>query len=95
VGAHPEQIGSRMFYMPSPEREPRRWRYINYGLYLGLLLAAVVVVVRLEDSGTVHVDFMDAAAVLDLVDNRAGCSLHSYEKLLLSKPEELSHEETI
>tara|TARA_R110001592_G_scaffold254129_3_gene517503 strand:- start:48643 stop:48819 length:177 start_codon:yes stop_codon:yes gene_type:complete len=42
---------------------------------LGLLLAAVGVAIRLEDSGTVHVDFMGAAAVLDLVDIRAAHQL--------------------
>lgn len=37
---------------------------------IGLLLPCNVVV-RQEDNGTVHVEFMDPAAVLDLVDNPA------------------------
>lgn len=49
---------------------PLAHRAITVEPSIGLLLPCNVVV-RQEDGGTVHVEFMDPSAVLDLVDNPA------------------------
>ncbi len=63
---------------------PLAHRAITNEPSIGLLLPCNVVV-RQEESGTVHVEFMDPAAVLNLVDNPAVAELASEVKSRLER----------